>query len=146
VPNLLQYVTSGVYFGKVKIEGKVFRSSLKTDVFTTAKLRLADFIQEKHRRQRAQQAIAGTFAEARLQYLADLQKDYTVGDGSRKLRRGCINALLRTWPELDTLSPAKITEAACKAWASRFAGRYDEQFFNNTLSTLRLILERAGLG
>src|SRR5215469_15349805 len=38
VPNLLQYVNTGVYFGRVKIEGKIFRESLETDVFTTAKL------------------------------------------------------------------------------------------------------------
>jgi hypothetical protein len=29
-----------IQFGRVKIEGKIFRESLQTDVFTTAKLRL----------------------------------------------------------------------------------------------------------
>ena len=33
VPNLVQYVSTGTYFGRVKIEGKVFRESLETDVY-----------------------------------------------------------------------------------------------------------------
>ena len=43
VPNLLQYVSSGMYFARTKTHGKLIRQSLKTDVWTTAKLRLVDF-------------------------------------------------------------------------------------------------------
>jgi hypothetical protein len=32
VPNLLQYVGNGTYYGRIKIAGKVFRESLKTTV------------------------------------------------------------------------------------------------------------------
>src|ERR1022692_4857455 len=35
VPNSVQYVNTGTYFGRVKIEGKIFRESLQADVFTT---------------------------------------------------------------------------------------------------------------
>ena len=38
VPNLVQYVGTGTYFGRVKIDGKIFRESLNTAVFTDAKL------------------------------------------------------------------------------------------------------------
>jgi hypothetical protein len=31
VSNLVQYVTTGAYFGRVKIEGKIFRESLGTE-------------------------------------------------------------------------------------------------------------------
>src|ERR1019366_9731874 len=65
-PNLVQYVSTGTYFGRVKIGGKTFRESLETDVFTTAKLRLPDFI--KKRRKLANRPIAGTFGEARALY------------------------------------------------------------------------------
>ena len=144
VPNLLQYINTGAYFGRVKIEGKIFRESLETDVFTTAKLILGDFLKKK--RKQAARPIAGTFSESRTLYETDLAADYTLQDGSKIYRRNCIKALLRTWPELDTLSPNKITETDCRAWAGRFAEKYDAQFFNNTLGTLRHILERAGIG
>ena len=47
VPNLLQYVPSGKFFGRVKINGTLVRQTLKTDVFTTAKLRLGDYVKDQ---------------------------------------------------------------------------------------------------
>jgi len=75
-----------------------------------------------------------------------LDANHTLKDGNKLLRRTTIKALLSTWPGLDAERPAKITETDCRAWAARFADAYDEQFCNNTLSTLRHILERAGIG
>lgn len=144
IPCLLMYIPSGTFFGRAKIAGKIIRQSLDTDVFTTAKLRLGDFL--KDRRKRALRPVVGVFSEARASYEAALSADHALKEASKHYRRNCIKALLRTWPELDASSPAKITETDCRAWASRFATEYDEQFFNNTLSTLRQILERAGLG
>ncbi len=143
-PNLLQYVNTGVYYGRVKIEGKIFRQSLETDVFTTAKLLLGDFLKKKHKL--ANRPISGTFGEARALYEADIAADHTLKDGSKLYRQNCVKALLKTWTGIDALSPAKITEADCRAWAGRFADKYDAQFFNNTLGTFRHILERAGIG
>lgn len=143
VPNLLQYVSTGTYFGRVKIGGKIFRESLETDVFTTAKLLLADFV--KSNRKRASRPVAGTFAEARALYEIDLAGDHTLKDTSKLYRRKCIQALSRSWPELDSSRPAKISEADCRAWAARYATDYSVSVFNNTLSTLRSILERAGI-
>ena len=144
VPNLVQYVSTGTYFGKVKIGGKPFRESLGTSVFTTAKLLLGDWIKKK--RKVVARPVVGTFGEARTLFEADLEADHTLKDGSKLYRRNSIKALVRTWPELDGLPPAKITEADCRAWAGRFTQRYDAQFYNNTLSTLRHILARAGVG
>ena len=43
-PHLLQYVSNANYYARIKVNGKVIRESLKTTVWTTAKLRLADFL------------------------------------------------------------------------------------------------------
>ena len=144
VPHLLLYVPSGTFFGRVKVGGKLIRQTLNTDVFTTARLRLGDFLKQQHKR--AARPLAGTFGEARAQFEADLQADHTLKEASKLYRLNCLKALLRTWPGLDAQTPARITEADCRSWAGRFAAEYDEQFFNNTLSTLRRVLERAGLG
>jgi integrase len=126
------------------MEGKIFRTSLKTDVFSVAKLRLPDFIKEKVKT--ANRHLSGTLGEARSNYETELAADHTLRDGSKRYRRNCIKALLRTWPGIDELPPEKITEADCRDWAARFSANYDEQFFNNTLGTLRMILARSGLG
>lgn len=143
VPNLVQYVSTGTYFGRVKIDGKVFRESLKTEVFTTAKLLLGDFIKKK--RKRAAHPVTGTFSAARSSYEAELDADHTLRPASKLYRHRCIKALLNSWPELDAMHPARISPADCRVWASKYATQYSPQVFNNTLGTLRMILERAGI-
>ena len=49
--NLIRYVPSGIYYARLRVKGKLIRKSLKTDVLSVGKLRLADF--EKQERQRA---------------------------------------------------------------------------------------------
>jgi integrase len=142
VPNLVQYVRTGTYFARAKVKGKTFRQSIDTDVFTTAKLRLADKIKDY----RKPPPEVGTFAQARALYEADLDAEHTLAEQSRKYRKNCIAALLRTWPDLDEMKLEKISETGCRDWAKRFAAKHDEQYFNNTLGTLRAILERGGIG
>ena len=137
VPNLLQYVRTGTYFARAKVQGKTIRQSLETDVFTTAKLRLADKIKQF----RKPPPDVGTFAEARALYESDLEAEHTLADQSRRYRKNCIAALLRTWPGLDETKLAKISESGCRDWARRFAAKHDEQYFNNTLETLRAIID-----
>jgi hypothetical protein len=43
VPHLLQYVSSGVYFARIKIRGKTIRQSLETSVWSDAQLKLVDW-------------------------------------------------------------------------------------------------------
>lgn len=142
VPRLMQYIPSGTYFARLKHKGKLFRASLETDVFTTAKLRLPDKVKEIIK----PKAAVGTFAEARLLYEADLGNDHTLAPESKRYRQNCIAALLRTWPGLDGEKLLKIKLADCKEWAKRFTAEHDEQYFNNTLGTFRAIMERGGLG
>ena len=143
VPHLLQYVPSGVYFGRVKINGKIRRESLETETFTTAKDKLRDFLSDK--RKEASRVVAGTFSVARDEFERAVEADHTLKDASKRYRKNCVKALLRTWPTLDETPPEKISELDCREWAAKFTEEYDDQFFNNTLSTLRSILERAGI-
>jgi integrase len=143
VPNLLQYVSTGVYFGRVKVNGKLYRESLDTNVFTTAKLKLPDFIKAKQKK--AARPVMGTFSAARVAYEADLTTAHDIKETAKLYRRKCIAALTKSWPELDAMQPDKITEQDCKTWAARFAAKYSPSVFNNTLSTLRMIIKRAGV-
>jgi len=60
------------FLGQVKIEGKIFRESLKTDVFLDPKLLLADFVKKNNR------PTTGTFAEARVPYETAINNDHTI--------------------------------------------------------------------
>src|SRR5580692_5019555 len=58
-PNLIRYVPSGTYFGRVKVDGKLIRRSLDTHVMEVAKLRLSDFLKEQRHYTANMQAIKG---------------------------------------------------------------------------------------
>src|SRR5262245_55928387 len=47
VANLIKYKPSGVFFARVRLRNRLYRSSLKTTVMSVAKLKLADFVKER---------------------------------------------------------------------------------------------------
>jgi integrase len=140
VPHLLQYVISGNYFGKVKIKGKVFRQSLETTVWTTAQLRLNEFL--KDHRENRNKVDPPKFGEAVEDYKQELAADVNMKPGSREYRLGCITKLERTWPDLWELRLNEITPEACKEWAVKIQKEIASQYFNNMIGTLRLIIDR----
>jgi integrase len=144
VPNLLQYVSTGTFYGRATVDGKIYRESLKTTVFSVAKQKLPDYVKEKLRKKR-QIGAPATFAEARKLYEQDLENDHALSESMKRYRRYCIRKLSESWAELDTLKLNRIAEADCKEWAGRLAKELDAQYFNNTLGTLRAILKRAGI-
>ena len=72
VPNLLQYVISGTYYARRKTDGKSVRASLETEVFTVAKLRLPDQLEEL----RKPKVDVGRFACGRLQFEQQTNRDH----------------------------------------------------------------------
>ena len=141
VPGLLQYVSTGTYFARTRMGGKLIRQSLETPVFSIAKLRLADFIKGHQRRKSAD----GTFGDARKQYEAQTELDHSLAANTKRYRRYCLRILRESWPELDSLPLRRITEEHCREWASRVCPTLNPQYFNNTLGTFRAVFDLGGL-
>lgn len=147
VPGLMQYVPSGVYFARVKIKndltGKsvVTRSSLETDVFTTAKDRLADKVAAL----RAPKAVSGTFGDGMAKFNQATDNRLDLADTSRVYRHRCVAAILASWPGLDETSADSITLGQMQKWAKDFAGKYAAPFYNGSLNVFREILKLAGV-
>jgi integrase len=141
VPTLLQYVTTGAYYARVRVAGKLIRRTIEATTFEEAKLALADFRKANH-----EPVLAlGTFGSALKRYLRSINIAHDISPETKRYRRYCIKALLATWPRLRLAPIRKVTEDQCRDWAARFAAAKDEQYFNNTLSVLRAIFEAGGL-
>jgi integrase len=144
--NLIRYKPSGKYFARLRVRGKLIRRSLKTTQIRVAKLRLADL--EKGERQRAehQTAVADgamKFGDSLAIYRQRLQGDASLKPRSKVYREERIAALLKSWPELENKDVRKIAKHECLNWATLFAERAAPSNFNNTIGTLRLILDIA---
>ena len=139
VPNLLQYVGSGSYYARIKLRGKTIRRSLDTDVFTTAKLKLLDFLKEERKKRTA--VAPPTFAEAQRLYEQQLDNDPAVKPQSRQYRRWCIRKLELSWPGLRALRLDEIKQETCREWAAKLSEEIACHYYNNTIATLRLIID-----
>ena len=120
VPHLLQYVISGNYFGKVKINGKKIRQSLQTDVWSTAQLRLNDFLKEQ--RENRNKVEPPVFKVAWERYGREVENDATIKPKSKEYRQLCMKKIETTWPELFNLRLNEITPGACKDSHARGQG------------------------
>ena len=141
VPHLLQYVSSGVYFARIKIRGKIFRQSLETDVWSDAQLRLVDFLKEKQTVREACDEHKVPFSTATELYETRVQNDHSMKKRSKGYRSLCIRKIESSWPGVTSRILGEITEAECREWATKLKGEIASQYFNNVIDTFRLIID-----
>lgn len=159
VPNLLQYVSTGLYYARVKVNGKLIRRGLNTKTFEDAKLLLHDFL-SRETKQRHVIGAPSTVGEAKGLYQSSLEHDPTLSPKSLYYRQNCLKRLFKSWPGLGNMKPRAITRQQCEKWASDLAtsvgkkppgsktkktATISPQYFNNILGTFKAILSRAGV-
>ena len=146
--NLIRYVPSGVYFVRIRVGGKLIRKSLKTNRISVAKLRLADLEKEERQKVENQTAIALTsgkltFSDAVALYRERLKADANLKPRSKEYREERVAAILKSWPEIKDKDVRQISKHDCQEWARRLSQKGSSIAFNNTIGTLRLILDIA---
>ena len=139
VPHLQQYVITGIYFGKVKIKSRTFKRSLETTVWTTAKLKLTDFLKE-HRENR-NKVDPPKFSEAAEWFKRELGNNTTIKPRSKEYRLTCLKKIQTSWPQLWSLRLDEVEAKACKEWAVKLNSEIASHYFNNTIGTLRQIID-----
>ncbi len=139
VPHLLQYVISGNYFGKVKINGRKIRQSLQTSVWSTAQLRLNDFLKE-HRENR-NKVEPPKFSEVVELFKQELANDTTIKPRSKEYRLLCLQKIQTSWPGLWRMRLDEITAKVCKEWAAKLNSEIASHYFNNTIGALRQVID-----
>lgn len=142
--NLIRYVASGTYYARFRVKGKLIRRSLKTDVLSVAKLRLADF--EKLERQRFESSDAAARGKMTMADAIAIHKQRVAGDASLKPRTRDyhdqrISALLKSWVGLEKKEIRSITKTDCLNWAAKFGTNASPTAFNHTIGILRTLLE-----
>ena len=141
--NLVRYIASGIYFARIRIHGKLIRKSLKTDVLTVAKLRLADLEKAERERASAQANVARgkmTFEEAATIYKQRIEDDVRLKKHSKEYYFNRLIALLKSWPALAQTDLGKITKSDCMDWAAGFAKESCATGYNNTVKVLRDVI------
>lgn len=144
--NLVRYVPSGTYFARVRVGGKLIRQTLKTKVLSVAKLKLADLEKRERGKLETSERVTGgkaTFADLTAEYRQQLANDATIKPRTRTYREECIARILKTWPGISAIDVRKMTERQCQEWAGGMKEKSGASTFNNTVGTMRLILDVA---
>src|SRR4029453_10385582 len=144
-PNLLRH-KSGRYYARAFAGGKEVWKSLKTSHFSVAQARLAEFLKEH--RERANNGSGGvsakmTFGEAAAIHLRNLDDNLRIKPSTRDYWRRRLAALIKSWRRLNEKEVRKITQVACKEWASAYGKKASPTNYNNTIALLRHVLSIA---
>lgn len=146
IANLYRYVPTGVYYAMPRIRGKLKSKCLKTDKFSVAKMRLSDFLKEEHQKAESlDNTLRGkmTFGDAAALFKTRLDSNKELKPRSKEYRLERLAALLRSWPKLATTDISRIRKHDCLDWAGKFGKAASATAFNNTVGTLRMILDIA---
>jgi len=140
--NLIRH-KSGRYYARAFAGGKEVWQSLKTSHYSVARARLAEFLKEH--RERASNSNGGvsakmTFGEATAIHLCNLDANLRIKPSTRDYWRRRLLALIKSWPGLNETEVRKITQVACKEWASTYGKKVSPTNYNNTIALLRHVL------
>src|SRR6516164_3170517 len=119
--------------------------SLSTKSFEIARARLAGKLAEiqNGKAPRPTNEARETVGEIAEIYRARVQANVSLKPSSIYYRVKTLNAILRSWPALAQLPPAKVTEDACLQWAKAYQKTLGPGRFNNTVGTLRDVFKVA---
>jgi integrase len=144
--HLIRYLPKGTFYAYFKVGGKPFRKSLRTDVYSVAKLRLSDEIAEQRELAEAiNNHAAGrlTFADVIQQYRARIESEPRLKPASRAYRLMTVDFITKNWPTILTKKIGRITYRECADWLRCFQAKYAPSVVNNSIGTLRAIFDEA---
>ena len=151
--NLIRYVSSGTYYARFRVSGKLVWKSLKTDKITVAQLRLGDLEKEERKKAEQGQLLAKgrvLFEHALAAYREKGFRPVTPRNqkDARALKPAALAyysqrsaALLKSWPGLDKAEIRRLTETDCVEWADKARREMSATVFNHTIGFLRNVLD-----
>jgi len=133
---LYRYSSNGVYYARIKTEGKEIKRSLGTTDQHLAKRKLARFKEEQRRIDRSQGRI--TLAELCARYLKTVQHQKAK---TFERKEAIVYRLLRNWPTGPQTSVLKIRPSDVDVWLSGF--KFGPASRNLYISCVKEIFELA---
>lgn len=110
------------YYGRFKVSGQTRWVSLKTNVFSTAKLRLAEEMKTISGMREVgvdPDALSFTFARLKEIYVKRYEADAEIAAKTKLGRSHALIRIEKTWPEFMEMKPNKVTAVMISDWSNR---------------------------
>jgi integrase len=143
--NLIRH-KSGRYYARAYAGGKEVWQSLKTSHLSVAQAKLAEFLKEHRKRissGNGEVSAKMTLREAADIHFQNLDDNPRIKPRTRVYYREVFLALIKSWPGLKETELRKITQTACKKWATAYVKKASPTRYNNTVAVLRHVLDVA---
>jgi integrase len=111
-----------IYYGRFKVSGQTRWVSLKTNMFSTAKLRLAEEMKTISGMREIgvdPEALSFTFARLKEIYVKRYEADPEITDKTKLGRWHALARIEKTWPEFMAMKPNKVTAVMISEWSVR---------------------------
>ena len=144
--NLIRYVPSGTYFARFRVRGKLIRKSLKTDVLTTAKLRLADMERCEREAAESNEAVFRgrmTFGDCVAIFKAQSETSKLLKQSAKDYRKEVIDSIIKSWPDIESRDVRRFSSTELNTWAAKFSGEYSATRYNGAVGIMRQIFKVA---
>ncbi|MBA3354296.1 MAG: site-specific integrase [Blastocatellia bacterium] len=145
VQNLVRH-KSGRYYARTFGNNKEIWKSLRTDHFSVAKARLAEFLRQYREKQATSSNHSSakmTFNEALVTHLQNLDDNVEIKPSTRHYWNQVFRALLKSWPDLADREVRRLTRGDCADWARKFRKIASQTRYNNTVAGLRHVFDVA---
>jgi integrase len=125
VPTAVQNLyrcRDNIYYGRFKVSGHTRWVSLKTNVFSTAKLRLAEEMKTISGMREVgvdPDALSFTFARLKEIYVRRYEADVEIAAKTKLGRAHALARIEKTWPEFMGMKPNKVTAVMISEWSNR---------------------------
>ena len=134
---------SGRYYARLYLNGKEVWKSLKTSHFSVAEARLATALKEHREHKGTEVSASGakmTFKQAADLHSKRLAGKVNIKSATRHYWAQILTAVLKSWSGLAEIEVRKITKAACRDWAEKYAKKASPTRYNNSLALVRNVL------
>jgi integrase len=149
-PTAIQYLYRreplGIYYARLRRRKRQVWISLRTKVFTVAKVELHKILSQHAPVAAAEiRTIRGkaTVGDLAAIYLDQVNLDASIKASTKEYRGKTVKYLFNSWHELSDHPPNRVTELECLHWAADYRAKMSETLFNNTVDSLRHIFNLA---
>jgi len=146
VQNLIRHASTGTYYARLRIAGKLISKSLKTKVLSVAEQRLPDEkkkhleIHEKRKALGDGKMVVGDVIHV---YREKLETNPSLKPKTKYYYKMILDFITKSWPALDAMDISKVTDRNCEEWLVKYRKHYASSVVNNSIAILRAIFKEA---
>lgn len=140
---LFRYDSTGEIFARFRVHGKIVRVATGQATVTNAKLRLRDIMKDEFDRSAQLDPSMNdvkTFGDALVVMKHRINNNVKLRPRGAEYKLATLDRIVRSWPNIEKLKLAAITETDCVEWAKRFAEKYSNSTYNHAVETFTRIM------